>query len=95
MTYDPIAHANDLDDLYDADLGPKYIDRSKYDTRHGGPFDRGAADNYYRRPFSPHYYEGATYSGDRIVPAKDTPEYAAYTAGWDWNEWDGDKKDWG
>ena len=27
----------------------------RYDQRHGGPFDRGTADSYYRREFDPHY----------------------------------------
>jgi len=26
-----------------------YRDRDNYDTRHGGPFDRGSADSYYHR----------------------------------------------
>ena len=25
-----------------------------YDKRHGGPFDRGGADSYYRRGMNPH-----------------------------------------
>ena len=25
------------------------------DTRHGGPYDRGSADSYYRRPRNPHF----------------------------------------
>lgn len=66
----------------------------KYDQRHGGPFDRGAADSYYRRPFEPHYYVGATYSSERKVAAEGTPEYEAYAAGWAYNEKYGDHKDW-
>lgn len=84
----------DLDDN-DSDWGPVYVNRADYDTRHGGPFDRGAADNYYRRPFSPHCYAGATGVGERIVLVPGTPEHRAYRAGWDYNEWNGDKKDWG
>jgi hypothetical protein len=39
------------------------------DCRHGGPFDRGSADSYYRRKFNPHYYVGAT--GDsRLIKSR-------------------------
>jgi hypothetical protein len=34
--------------------------------RHGGPYDRGSADRYYNRPFSPHYFTGDTYNSDKI-----------------------------
>jgi len=34
--------------------------------RHGGPYDRGSADRYYSRPFSPHYFKGDTYMSDRV-----------------------------
>ena len=27
---------------------------SKYDQRHGGPWDRGSADSYYGRGYGPH-----------------------------------------
>ena len=33
---------------------------SGYSIRHGGPYDRGGADAYYRRKFSPHYFESDT-----------------------------------
>lgn len=67
-----------------------------YDTRHGGPWDRGSADNYYGRPFKPHYFMGATYSSTEVPAALMTKEeIAAYQAGWDDNEASGDKKDWG
>ena len=35
----------------------------EHDMRHGGPFDRGRADNYYARPFAPHYWTGGTGKG--------------------------------
>lgn len=59
-------------------------------TYHGGPYDRGGADSYYRRPPNPHKRQG----GEEIT--KLTPEEnAAYWAGyWD-NETDGHFKDWG
>jgi hypothetical protein len=66
-----------------------------YDDRHGGPFDRGSADSYYGRPFRPHYFEGATYSTSEVIPAEGSEEYAAYEAGFMYNEMNGDKKDWG
>ena len=36
------------------------------DRRHGGPYDRGSADAYYRRPCIPHYYVGNTGMSERI-----------------------------
>lgn len=68
--------------------------RDNYDTRHGGPFDRGAADSYYHRPRDPHYYEQGTSTSPRVTDL--TPaEVQAYLAGYQWNEQYGDKKDWG
>ena len=37
-----------------------------YDKRHGGPYDRGAADSYYRRGFNPHYFVEGTYNSPCI-----------------------------
>ena len=65
----------------------------RYDRRHGGPFDRGSADSYYQRPFSPHYYTGGTGTSDPIALEQMTAEdIVAYTAGYNWNEQYGDKK---
>ena len=62
-------------------------------TRHGGAFDRGAADSYYHRLPDPHYYEDATGSSEKITEL--TPEErTAYQAGYDYNEECGDKKEW-
>ena len=66
-----------------------------YDKRHGGPWDRGSADSYYRRPFRPHYFESGTYSSKEIIPVSGSPEYEAYKAGFYDNEDAGDFKDWG
>jgi hypothetical protein len=57
------------------------------DKRHGGPYDRGAADQYYCRPYDPHYFVGATYASPRIE-AKDMTEQeiAEYKAGWEEEE---------
>jgi hypothetical protein len=67
-----------------------------YDTRHGGPYDRGGADSYYRRGFKPHYYSGGTMQSDEIPEVlMTTNEVDAYRAGYNDNEDLGDFKDWG
>ena len=67
-----------------------------YDTRHGGPYDRGGADSYYRRGFNPHYFVGATYSSKKVELENMTAEeIVAYTRGYEDNEKAGDFKDWG
>ena len=72
------------------------IDRSKYDTRHGGPFDRGAADSYYHRSAEPHYYVAGSYDSDLVEAAQMTKdEIESYYAGYEYNEQSGNKKDWG
>ena len=71
-----------------------YKDKDRYDTRHGGPFDRGSADSYYGRPFDPHYYLGATGTSKRVALKDMTAiEIVEYTAGYEHNEKFGDKKD--
>jgi hypothetical protein len=66
------------------------------DKRHGSCFDRGSADSYYNRPRRPHYYVGATYTSEKVIAENMTEEEIAnYNAGYDWNENNGDKKDWG
>ena len=63
--------------------------------RHGGPYDRGAADSYYGRARDPHYYVKDTYSSERIASVDMTDdEIAEYNAGYDENEALGIKKDW-
>lgn len=70
--------------------------RDTFDTRHGGPFDRGSADSYYGRPRNPHYFVGDTYNSEEIKSDKMSfAEVLAYNAGYDYNENHGDKKDWG
>ncbi len=60
---------------------------------HGGAYDRGSADRYYGRGFEPHYYEGATYSSERVeITNQLSVEYAAYERGY--NE-QTEEKDWG
>ena len=65
-----------------------------YDTRHGGPYDRGAADSYYGRPVDPHYFAGGSYEGEPITDLTEE-ELDAYMQGFHWNERFGDRKDWG
>jgi len=56
----------------------------KYDRRHGGPYDRGSADAYYRRPCIPHYYVGNTGMSERIEREGMTEEeIEAYMAGYE------------
>ena len=73
-----------------------HTSQPNYDPRHGGPYDRGSADSYYRRGFNPHYFVGDTYSTPKIELAQmSAQEIAAYMQGyWD-NERNGDFKDWG
>lgn len=67
-----------------------------YDQRHGGPFDRGSADSYYGRDFNPHYFVEGSYQSPRIELSQMTvQEIVAYTAGFEYNEKVGHKKDTG
>ena len=61
---------------------------------HGGPFDRGSADSYYRRPRMAHKWPDGTHVGEMVTDLTEA-EKAAYDAGYAWNEWQGDHKDWG
>lgn len=71
------------------------IEATKYDTRHGGPFDRGGADYYYWRGYEPHYYTNKTYQSDRVEKENMTPEeIEAYKAGYDYAAKFGDRKEW-
>jgi hypothetical protein len=68
---------------------------SKIDRRHGGPYDRGSADSYYRRDRKPHYYQGNTGTSPLIEEKDMTPQQIAeYYQGFDDNEADGNYKDW-
>lgn len=67
---------------------------TKYDQRHGGPYDRGSADAWYRRGFRPHYFKGASYNTEEILIEKGTPEYDAYAAGYKDQVDTGERKDW-
>lgn len=67
----------------------------KYDERHGGPYDRGSADAYYRRPWNPHYYKGASKQSELVnMTSMTEDEIAAYSAGFGEQINSGDFKDW-
>lgn len=67
-----------------------------YDQRHGGAWDRGSCDSWYSRGYNPHYFVGDSYNSPRVDLADMTAEeIAAYTAGYEYNEATGDKKNWG
>jgi hypothetical protein len=67
-----------------------------YNLRHGGAWDRGSADSYYQRSFDPHCYVGDTATSTRVEAADMTAEdIEAYTAGYEWNERFGHKKNYG
>ena len=81
--------------LIDYTADPIEFEGKLYDQRHGGPFDRGAADSYYGRGYNPHFYEGATQMSPRVERDSMTKEdIQAYTAGYVFNEQFGDKKLW-
>lgn len=61
--------------------------------KHGSPQDRGSADRYYDRPYSPHFWPEGTNHGTMVRAFEmSDAEIAAYKYGWD-NE--DDRKDWG
>lgn len=66
---------------------------TEYDERHGGPYDRGSADAYYKRERDPHYFVTGTYMSPRIDENKMTQdEIDAYNAGFDFQTETGDFK---
>jgi hypothetical protein len=79
------------------DIGYTYRDSFDRD-RHGSLYDRGSADSYYRRSKDPHWYPVGTYKEPRIDNVNYTlteDQIAEYNAGYDDNEQNGDKKDYG
>jgi hypothetical protein len=63
--------------------------------RHGGPYDRGSADSYYRRPRRPHFFRGDTYNSEEILEENMTKdEIYEYNLGFDENEESDNHKDW-
>lgn len=64
------------------------------DKRHGGPWDRGSADAYYRRPYKPHYYKGSTGTSEKVEEKEMTPEeIVEYAAGRQYQQELGEFKD--
>jgi hypothetical protein len=65
---------------------------TKYDTKHGSPYDRGSADYYYGRGRDPHYYPNGTGNAPRVkVEDMTQAELDAYHAGY---EEETDRKQW-
>jgi hypothetical protein len=70
------------------------MENIEYDKRHGGPYDRGSADAYYRRPFNPHYYKGDTGTSELVTEDDMTSEeMLEYVAGFTEQVESGDFKD--
>ena len=67
-------------------------EQTKYDERHGGPYDRGSADAWYGRKRNPHYFNGGT--GMMIYAITDLTDHQrdAYNAGFDEQVASGDFK---
>jgi len=85
-----------MKNIWELPYGSNVEGTKTYDTRHGGPYDRGSADSYYHRPRKPHYYVGSTGSSTEVTEElMSNDEIEAYNAGYDYNEETGDKKDWG
>ena len=42
--------------------------------RHGGPYDRGSADKFYKRKAAPHYFREQSYQSERIEEENMTPQ---------------------
>jgi hypothetical protein len=67
-------------------------DQPQFDRkRHGGLFDRGSADAYYRRAFSPHWYPQGTGHGDAIIDLT-SEEIEEYRKGFQYQESTGEFK---
>lgn len=68
----------------------------EYDDRHGGPFDRGAADSWYQRSRRPHFFSDATHRSEEIEERFMTKaQIDEYLAGYSWNESMYQHKDYG
>ena len=85
MTDDECHNMLDAHELTDRFLEDEeetdYSNREPF-TRHGGAYDRGAADACYQRPCAPHYYTGDTYQSTRIEqPDMSEEEVMAYMQG--------------
>jgi len=66
-----------------------------YNTRHGGAWDRGNADSWYRRARCPHYFKKGTLTSEEVKFEDMTvEEVQEYHAGYDAGENSGDHKEW-
>jgi len=62
----------------------KSMPTNKSAHRHGGPYDRGSADKFYKRTATPHYFTGATLKSLRIEEDNMTPQQVInYHLGYD------------
>ena len=66
----------------------------KLNKSHGSPHDRGGADSYYGRSYSPHYWPNGTGHGYKVVDLTEE-QLKEYNDGWKENEDFGHFKDWG
>jgi hypothetical protein len=63
--------------------------------RYESPFDRGYADFYYYRGYSPHYYAEINYKSKRIEFNDMTvKQIEDYRAGWEDARINGEQKEW-
>jgi hypothetical protein len=66
-----------------------------YTFKHGDPFDRGMSDSYYGRIRNPHRGGVGGDSGARVESNEmSLQEIADYGAGYNYNEYTGEKKSW-
>lgn len=69
-------------------------DEPQFDRkRHGGLYDRGSADSYYRRDPDPHWYPEGSYNGKKITNLT-YEEIEEYNTGYEHNEQYGEHKEW-
>lgn len=69
------------------ELNMTKIDPKNFNTRHGGPFDRGMADYYYSRGRCPNYFVGATYDSVQLEEVDmSEKEIADYNAGYTYGQ---------
>ena len=61
--------------------------------RHGGLYDRGAADSYYSRPPNPHYGGSGGEFGFKEIRVTDPAAVAEYMKGYEDNERSGNFRD--
>lgn len=54
-------------------------------NRHGGLYDRGSADSYYRRSKQPHWYPEGTGHGKKVTELTEE-EIKEYNSGYDEND---------